>query len=109
MTKMAAMAIKSKSGRGAVKRLYKSRPWDYLDQFYYRVNTDRIHLNGKLTKCHCHLMGKNVKDNEVKICDSEKIWTPGTGLPPSRSNTHVYCHNVLTAWLIRAEYFDRVA
>ena len=32
--------------------------------------------------------------NGLKIYDSEKIWTPGVGLPSPWDNIHVYYHNI---------------
>ena len=44
----------------------------------------------------CHLKGKTCKKcaNEQKIYNSEKIWTPGVGLPPPCCSTLVYYHNI---------------
>ena len=49
---------------------------------------------GKLLKCH--LKGKSCRKwaNGLKVGNSEKIWTPGVGLPPSRGNIHVYYKNI---------------
>ena len=39
---------------------------------------------------------QNEHDYGLKIWDSEKIWTPGAGLPPLHGNKHVnlYHHNI---------------
>ena len=35
--------------------------------------------------------------NGLKIYDSEKIWTPGAGVPPTRGSILVYNHNIQTS------------
>ena len=49
---------------------------------------------GKLSKCH--LKGKTLWKwaNGLYMYDSENKYTPGTGLPPSRGNIHVFYHNI---------------
>ena len=44
----------------------------------------------------CNLKGKTCRKwaNGLKIYDSEKLWTPGVGLPPSWGNIRVYYHNI---------------
>ena len=32
--------------------------------------------------------------NGLKVGNSEKIWTPGVGLPPLQGNIHVYYKNI---------------